>query len=42
MTVANKAYMHQDVHSFISYYIDILEDQLVQNDELNEKGMALI
>lgn len=33
--------MHQDVHSFISYYIDILEDQLVQNDELNEKGVAL-
>ena len=41
MTVANKDYMHPDVHSFISYYIDILEDQLVQNDELNEKGMAL-
>ncbi|MCG7344814.1 PD-(D/E)XK nuclease family protein [Sporosarcina sp. ACRSL] len=41
MTDANKDYMHPDVHSFISYYIDILEDQLVQNDELNEKGMAL-
>ncbi len=41
ITEANKDYMHQDVHSFISYYIDILEDQLVQNDELNEKGMAL-
>lgn len=41
MTDANKEYMHPDVHSFISYYIDILEDQLVQNDELNEKGMAL-
>ena len=41
VTDANKDYMHQDVHSFISYYIDILEDQLVQNDELNEKGMAL-
>ena len=41
MTNANKEYMHPDVHSFISYYIDILEDQLVQNNELNEKGMAL-
>ncbi|MGN7387876.1 PD-(D/E)XK nuclease family protein [Sporosarcina sp. SAFN-015] len=41
MTDANKEYMHPDVHSFISYYIDILEDQLVQNNELNEKGMAL-
>ncbi|WP_252504414.1 PD-(D/E)XK nuclease family protein [Sporosarcina sp. Marseille-Q4943] len=41
VTDANKEYMHSDVHSFISYYIDILEDQLVQNDELNEKGMAL-
>ncbi|KXH86966.1 PD-(D/E)XK nuclease family protein [Sporosarcina sp. HYO08] len=41
MPAANQAYMHPDVHSFISYYIDILEDQLVQNDELNEKGMAL-
>ncbi|GEN82872.1 hypothetical protein SLU01_11840 [Sporosarcina luteola] len=41
MTDANKEYMHPDVHSFISYYIDILEDQLVQNDELNAKGMAL-
>lgn len=41
VTDANKEYMHPDVHSFISYYIDILEDQLVQNDELNEKGMTL-
>jgi hypothetical protein len=41
MTDANKEYMHPDVHSFIFYYIDILEDQLVQNNELNEKGMAL-
>ena len=41
MTYANKNYMHPDVYSFISYYIDILEDQLVQNDELNEIGMDL-
>lgn len=41
VTVANKDYMNQNVHSFISYYIDILEDQLVRNDGLNEKGMTL-
>ncbi|MCG7333691.1 hypothetical protein MHZ95_00200 [Sporosarcina sp. ACRSM] len=41
LTEANKVFMHPDVHSFISYYIYILEDQLVQNDELNEMGMAL-
>ena len=41
MIIANEDYMNRDVHSFISYYIDILEDQLVQNDELNEMGMAL-
>ena len=41
MTIANKDYMNPNVHSFIAYYIDILEDQLIQNDELNEKGMSL-
>lgn len=34
-------YMNSHVHSFLSYYVDILEDQLVQNEELNEIGMAL-
>lgn len=34
-------YMNKDVASFISYYIDILEDQLIQNIELNECAMSL-
>ncbi|WP_248512756.1 PD-(D/E)XK nuclease family protein, partial [Sporosarcina sp. NCCP-2222] len=34
-------YMNSHVHAFLSYYVDILEDQLVQNEELNEIGMAL-
>lgn len=38
---SNKDYMNAQVHSFISYYIDILEDQLVQNNELNEIGINL-
>jgi len=38
---SNKDYMNSHVQSFISYYIDILEDQLVQNNELNEIGINL-
>jgi len=38
---SKKDYMNDQVESFISYYIDILEDQLVENNELNEVGINL-
>ncbi|KZE37234.1 hypothetical protein AV656_11725 [Bhargavaea cecembensis] len=36
-----KEYMNAHIHSFISYYTDILEDQLVENEKLNAIGMDL-
>ncbi|MCM3086802.1 PD-(D/E)XK nuclease family protein [Bhargavaea ginsengi] len=36
-----KDYMNAHIHSFISYYTDILEDQLVENEKLNATGMDL-
>ncbi|SDD84399.1 PD-(D/E)XK nuclease superfamily protein [Bhargavaea beijingensis] len=36
-----KEYMNAHIHSFISYYTDILEDQLVENEKLNATGMDL-
>lgn len=38
---SNKDYMNAQVQYFISYYIEILEDQLVQNEELNDIGINL-
>lgn len=36
-----KDYMNAHVHHFISYYTDILEDQLVENEKLNAIGLGL-
>ncbi len=36
-----KEYMNAHIHNFISYYTDILEDQLVENEKLNATGMDL-
>lgn len=38
---ANEQSMNSDVHKFISYYIENLEDQLFKNSELNEIGLQL-
>lgn len=38
---SRKDYMNAHIHSFISYYTDILEDQLVENEKLNATGMEL-
>lgn len=38
---ANEQSMNSEVHKFISYYIENLEDQLIRNNELNEIGLQL-
>lgn len=38
---SRKDYMNAHIHSFLSYYSDILEDQLVENEKLNATGLDL-
>jgi hypothetical protein len=33
--------MNDEVYSFISYYIEVLADQLVENGELNQSALSI-
>lgn len=39
--VLNEAFMNDEVYSFISYYIEVLADQLEENDELNKSALSI-
>jgi hypothetical protein len=39
--VLNQAFMNDEVHSFISYYIEVLADQLEDNEELNQLALSI-
>ncbi|WP_342542438.1 PD-(D/E)XK nuclease family protein [Paenisporosarcina sp. FSL H8-0542] len=39
--VLNEAFMNDEVYSFISYYIEVLADQLEENEELNQSALSI-
>jgi len=39
--VLNEAFMNDEVYSFISYYIEVLADQLEENDDLNKSALSI-
>jgi hypothetical protein len=39
--VLNEAFMNDEVYSFISYYIEVLADQLEENEDLNKSALSI-